>query len=93
MDAAVKKEMQELLDLMQSILNDRLVPRNIRAVVEEAMQKITVKKPRVEDYSTAIYLLDDISADINMPTHTRTDIWATISKMEAIKEKIKELPV
>lgn len=30
MDAAVKKEMQELLDLMQSILGDRLVPRNIR---------------------------------------------------------------
>lgn len=93
MDAAVKREMQELLDLMQSILNDRLVPRNIRAVAEEAMQKIGVKKPKVEDFSTAIYLLDDISADINMPTHTRTDIWATISKMEAIKEKIKELPV
>jgi len=93
MDAAVKKEMQELLDLMRSILNDRLVPRNIRAVIDDAMQKIGGKKPKVEDFSTAIYLFDDISADINMPTHTRTDIWEAISKMEAIKEKIKELPV
>ncbi|MBN2067376.1 MAG: UPF0147 family protein [Candidatus Diapherotrites archaeon] len=89
MDTALKKELQQLLEVMEEILQDRSVPRNIRAVIEEAMHKIDEKHPKGEDFSTAIYLLDDISNDINMPTHTRTDIWESISKMEAIKEKIK----
>ncbi len=93
MDADVKKEMQQLLELMQEILDDRGVPRNIRITVEEAMQKINPKKPKVEEFSTAIYMLSDISNDINMPSHTRTDIWEAISKMEAIKEKIKETQI
>ena len=90
MDAEVKKEMQQLLELMQEVVNDRSVPRNIRAVLEEATQKVSGKQVKVEDFSSAIYLLDDISNDINMPSHTRTDIWEIISKVEAIKEKIKE---
>ena len=90
MDTDIKKEMQQLLDLMDEVANDRGVPRNIRAAVEEAMQKISGKQPKVEDFSMAIYRLDDISNDINMPSHTRTDLWEVISKIEAIKEKIKE---
>ena len=89
-DAQVRKELQQLLELMKEIAGDRSVPRNIRAVIEGAMGKVAVKEPRVEDFSTAIYMLDDVSTDINMPSHTRTDIWETISKMEAVKEKIKE---
>jgi hypothetical protein len=58
--------------------------------VEEAIQKISGKKMRIEDFSTAVYMMDDISKDLNIPSHTRTDVWEIISKMEAIKEKIKE---
>ncbi len=90
MDAEVKKEMQQLLELMQEVVDDRSVPRNIRTILEEATQKLSGKKVKVEDFSSAIYLLDDVSNDINMPSHTRTDIWEIISKAEAIKEKIKE---
>jgi uncharacterized protein (UPF0147 family) len=54
------------------------------------MQQVSAKKPRVEDFSTAVYLMDDISKDLNIPSHTRTDVWEIISRMEAIKEKIKE---
>lgn len=84
------KELKELLELMQSVENDRGVPRNIRTVIAGAMQKVNVKKPKGEDFSNAVYMLDDISNDINMPTNTRTDIWGIISKMESIKEKLKE---
>jgi len=84
------KEFKDLLELMQSVENDRGVPRNIRTVIAGAMQKVNVKKPKGEDFSNAIYMLDDISNDINMPTNTRTDIWGIISKMESIKEKLKE---
>ena len=77
----------EILSIMDEILDDRAVPRNIRAKVEEALHK--VRKNDVTTLSEAIYLLDDISNDVNMPDHTRTDIWHVISMIEAAKEKMK----
>jgi uncharacterized protein (UPF0147 family) len=77
----------EILQIMEEILSDRAVPRNIRAKVEEAISK--VKQNNATSLSEAVYLLDDISNDVNMPEHTRTDIWHLISLIEAEKEKKK----
>lgn len=78
------------LELMDSIIEDNGVPRNIRRVVEEAKNKMKGDKKELGvNVSAAIYMLDDISNDINMPSHTRTDIWSLISELEAIKEKVK----
>lgn len=79
--------MEESIEIMEEIINDRAVPRNIRLKVEEAISK--VKKNNSTTLSEAIYLLDDISNDVNMPEHTRTDIWHVISLVEDMKEKIK----
>lgn len=84
-----KKEAKEAIALMTEVANDRSVPRNIRTVVEEAAQKIQAKTIDATSIGNAIYMLDDISNDINMPSHARTDIWQIISKLEALKEKIK----
>jgi len=54
------------------------------------MEKVSVKKVKIEDISTAVYMMDDISKDLNIPDHTRTDVWEIISTMESIREKIKE---
>lgn len=89
MGEEIKKQVKDVSDLMQEVIDDRGVPRNIRTVVEQAMEKATKKKATSMDLSSAIYLLDDISNDINMPYHTRTDIWEIISKLEAVKEKMK----
>ncbi len=78
---------EEILAIMNEIIADRAVPRNIRAKIEEAIGK--VKLANVTSLSEAIYLLDDISNDVNMPDHTRTDIWHLISLIEANKEKMK----
>lgn len=77
----------EVLAIMEDIIADRVVPRNIRAKVEAAVLK--VQKADVTSLSEAVYLLDDISNDVNMPDHTRTDIWRLISLIETQKEKLK----
>jgi uncharacterized protein (UPF0147 family) len=77
----------EIAQIMEEILADRAVPRNIRAKVDEALAK--VKLNNVTALSEAIYFLDDISNDVNMPDHTRTDLWHLISLIEAEKEKMK----
>jgi hypothetical protein len=83
----VKMVNDEILEIMGEILSDRAVPRNIRAKVEEAIGK--VRQNNATSMSEAIYLLDDISNDVNMPDHTRTDIWHLISLIEEAKEKMK----
>ena len=79
--------MDDIIEIMESILDDRMVPRNIRSKVDEAISK--VKTNNVTTLSEAIYILDDISNDVNMPEHTRTDIWQIISMIEEEKEKMK----
>jgi len=79
--------MDDILEIMEDILDDRAVPRNIRERISEAIEK--VKQNNSTTLSEAIYILDDISNDVNMPEHTRTDIWHIISMIEEEKEKNK----
>lgn len=85
----IQEEIKIIAELMQDVIEDRGVPRNIRTIVEQAMEKVTKKNSEPMAFSSAIYLLDDVSDDINMPYHTRTDLWEIISKLEALKEKMK----
>jgi len=78
-----------LTELMEAVMQDTSVPRNIRRVVEDAKEKLKSKEELGVSISSAIYMLDDISNDINMPSHTRTEIWTLISELENLKEKIK----
>lgn len=91
MDERIKKGLKEAIEIMREIIEDRTVPRNIRKTVSDALEKVDKNKPTTVDCSMAIYLLDDISNDINMPAYTRTSIWTAISRLESVKEHIKEL--
>ncbi len=91
MKAEIKKELDEAKLLMDNIVTDSTVPRNIRSVVLDAKTKVSSELDKAEmsvAVGTAIYVLEDIASDINMPSHTRTEIWTIISALEAIKEKI-----
>jgi len=92
MAADAKKELESIAEKMDAVIADNSVPRNIRSAVQEAENK-ALEKVKDNDKSvsigTAIYILDDISNDINMPQHTRTEIWQIISDLESIKEKLK----
>jgi len=90
MDKETQNEFNEAIEIMEEVLEDHSVPRNIRKSVEEAKEKVSKEKVGGVDFSNAIYLLDDISNDINIPSHIRTSIWTIISRLEGVKEKLKE---
>ena len=85
----VEEELKSVAELMEAVAGDFSVPRNIRKAVSDAREKILSEEDATVKISAAIYLLDDISNDINMPPHTRTEIWTIISDLEAIREKCK----
>lgn len=84
-----KNEQSAVVELMDAVIEDVAVPRNIRKAVEEAKQKVLSKEKKSIAITSALYVLNDVSNDINMPSHTRTEIWSIISSLEAIREKNK----
>ena len=86
----LKGQIEYVIELMESIMDDTSVPRNIRKTIEDAKNKLSADINELNvNLTTAIYLMEDISNDINMPSHTRTEIWTIISELESIREKYK----
>ena len=84
------KKVEPIIKLLTGIIEDRTVPRNIRAAAEEARKELTEKSDNTWDIrlSSAISVLDDITNDPNMPMYTRTQIWNIVSMLEAVKREL-----
>ena len=84
------KDLEPIVKLLTNIIEDRTVPRNIRAAAEEAKKELTEKTNNTWDIrlSSAISVLDEITNDPNMPLHTRTQIWNVVSMLETIKREL-----
>ncbi|MCD4739573.1 UPF0147 family protein [archaeon] len=84
-----KKELEEVMAVMEEVVTDFAVPRNIKRSVEQAKNLVKKDGANEVEFTSAIYLLDESLNDINMPFHTRTELMAVISKLEKVKEELK----
>jgi len=76
---------KECADIIEKIITDTSVPKNIRRVVGEVRSIILDRSKEVPmRATTAISMLEDIINDSNMPLPTRTKIWEIISLLETI---------
>jgi hypothetical protein len=83
-------ELKEVLAMLDMIINDRTVPRNIRSAVENSKNTLNSNEQSEElKISTAIHILDEIINDPNMPLYTRTQIWNIVSKLEEMRRSLK----
>ena len=73
--------------ILQHIMEDTSVPRNIRRAAEKSKDLLADEEE--EDTikaSTVISILDEISNDPNIPIHARTLIWNVLSELESVRE-------
>jgi uncharacterized protein (UPF0147 family) len=78
---------QEINTLLQDILEDRGVPRNIKASLEESISILNGSDSEEEKVASIISVLDDASADPNLSFHARTKIWNMVSVLESVKQE------
>ena len=71
---------------MDMLIGDTTVPKNVRSAVSEAKSKLNAKGEYVVRISSAIYSIDGVSNDINLPPQARTVMWSILSMLESIKE-------
>ncbi|EWG08246.1 MAG: hypothetical protein ASUL_01290 [Candidatus Aramenus sulfurataquae] len=80
-------KIKQAIILLQKIVNDTSVPRNIRRAATDAIRNLKDESssPAVRA-ANAIGILEEISQDPNMPTHTRISIWNVVSVLETVKD-------
>ncbi len=79
-------KIRQIAELMEIVIRDTSIPKNVRKTVNDAKEKLLTNDEIIQRTSTAVYMLDEVSNDINMPAHARTQIWTILSALESIRE-------
>ena len=74
--------------MLRDILEDRGVPRNIKASLEESISILKGGDSQEEKVASIISVLDDASGDPNLSFHSRTKIWNMVSMLESVKQDL-----
>ncbi len=81
-----RMDMSEINKLLDEIVEDRTVPRNIRNMIAETKKHLNnVKEDLAIRINSAVSILDEVSNDPNIPTYTRTQIWNIVSLLEIMQ--------
>ncbi|GCC10747.1 hypothetical protein IPdc08_00781 [archaeon] len=79
-------KVEQICKVLSQLIEDTSVPRNIRRAAEEAKTTLLNKSKDIGvRVSSAIYILEEISNDRNLPLHARTLIWNVSSELETVK--------
>ena len=86
----VKKTFDNVEELLNGMMVDRSVPRNIKRVAQRSINELHKEDetPGVIS-SNVMYMVDDLAQDANIPFHARTTVYRIISILEKIKDWIK----
>ena len=80
-----EKTIDTCIQMLQQIMEDTTIPRNIRRVADETRGVLMdTSKGLGLRAATAISMIDEISNDPNMPVHARTRIWELVSQLETV---------
>ncbi|MBD3397783.1 hypothetical protein GF412_01490 [Candidatus Micrarchaeota archaeon] len=77
---------EEIVSLIDEVVEDTSVPKNIRKALSDAKQRLQTDDEQVVKVSAAIYSLESVAEDVNMPPHARMQIWSIMSELESLKE-------
>jgi uncharacterized protein (UPF0147 family) len=77
-----------MTEVIDELIEDTSVPRNIRQGAEEAKQELLREEEALDvRVASAVSKLDDLANDPNIPLHGRTLIWNIISGLETLTAK------
>ena len=79
------EKIQQVIQIIEGIVSDTTIPKNIRKALTDANERLKTEEELNVKVSAAVYLIESVSDDINMPAHARTQLWAVISSLESLK--------
>ncbi len=83
---ASDEKLRQVMDVLDQLAEDTSVPRNIRRGASEAKDLLLKKEDALDvRVASAIFMMDELANDPNIPLHGRTLIWNIISQLETVK--------
>lgn len=80
----------EIATMLQNIINERGVPKNIKNSIEESMNILNSQSSLEEKIAYILSVLDEAINDPNLSGFARTNIWNIVSNLEEMKNRNKE---
>ncbi len=86
-DQINEMKLNQVVTMLNRIIVDSGIPRNIRRAAFEALKMLNDKSlsPGVRA-ANAVSVLDEISQDPNMPSYARTLIWNIIAVLSSVRD-------
>ena len=77
---------KQITEVLDQLAEDTSVPRNIRRGAKSAKDLLLNTKDALDvRAASAVFILDELANDPNIPLHGRTLIWNIISQLETVK--------
>lgn len=84
-----EQKIKQISIILDQLAEDTSVPRNIRRGAVNAKELLLKSKDELDvRIASAIFILDELANDPNIPLHGRTLIWNIISQLETIKQPL-----
>lgn len=81
-----EERLKQILEVLNQLAEDTSVPRNIRRGALNAKELLTKEEDALDvRVASAIFILDELANDPNIPLHGRTLIWNVISQLETVE--------
>ncbi len=80
---------REIVEMMEELAEDTSLPRNIRRGISHAKEVLTKGDNALDvRIASAIFALDEIANDPNIPVHGRTMVYMIMGKLETLSKEI-----
>jgi len=81
-------DIEQVIAKINELIEDHSMPKRTKAVLEKIGKELKNEEQDVAvRVTSAIYELEDITNDINIPMHAKTALWDLLSDLEAIKHE------
>jgi len=81
-------KVEDIITKIDETLETYNLPRRVKDALQKVKKDLKMDNQDLAIRATsAIYLLDEVANDVNIPMHAKTALWDVISDLEALKEE------
>ena len=78
-----------VIAVLKELAEDSTVPRNVKAKLQSIVLTLGNELEAPLNLSKALNEFDEIINDVNLESHTRTQIWGVVSSLEKISQSLE----
>ncbi|MEA3255125.1 MAG: UPF0147 family protein [Candidatus Altiarchaeota archaeon] len=80
-------DLKKVMEKMDESSQDYFMPRRVKIILKNVGEELNREDQDLAvRVTSAVYRIEEVANDINIPMHAKTALWNIISDLEALKE-------